>query len=435
MTDSQSRVDCITWYHEFDFGNGVRARSSHENLGGVRGVWRFIEQQLERVPFRGASVLDVGAWDGYWSFFAERQGAHVVLATDDASQRWSDESGILLARELLGSQIVVREDIAVYELAMLGRTFDVILCLGLYYHLWDPLLALTQIRHCCHRDTIVIIEGELAWSGMTPYEARYFQSPWQECVLAAPLLERLLRLAYFRVDEQVWMHPTYEGAASSDELRIERSMLVCRPFEGNNPLYTYRPHFGLQQFDDRFRDDGGDVRCRAKLSLIDMPCAVAPGAEFHATVQVTNIAGVAWRPLKLLEPQAPILSGHSLRCRNVGLDVEQAFLTKHIVPTNYANQKPVEYYRRHIEDNWLQGSVTVGVQLWDSASQRLIDQDYSRGFLAGEVRPGSSVQVTVRMRAPITPGRYILRFDMVCEYVCWFANEGSVPLTVPVTIE
>jgi hypothetical protein len=35
--------------------------------------------------------------------------------------------------------------------------------------------------------------------------------------------------------------------------------------------------------------------------------------------------------------------------------------------------------------------------------------------------------VVVRMRAPVSPGVYALRFDMVCEYVCWFANVGSTP--------
>ena len=437
MTDAQSRVDQITWYHEFDFGNGVRTRSSHENIAGVRDVWRFIEDQLERVPFGGADVLDVGAWDGYWSFLAERRGAATVLATDDASQRWptASPSGILLARELLGSRIAVREDLPVYNLAALGLTFDVILVLGVFYHLWDPLHALVQVRHCCHRDTIVIIEGELAYAGTTPYEARYFQSDWQECILAAPLLERLLQLAYFRVDEQVWMHPLSPDGTHQGELKTDRSMLVCRPFEGTNGAYTYAPHFGLHRFDDRFRATGGPAAPRgAELRLVDISSTPQAGTEFQAAIEVVNTGAAAWRALTPRAPGEPILSGHSIHYRSVWLDLDETFLRKQIVPGEYVNRDPVGHYRRYIEENWLQGGVTLGVQLWDGASGALVDQDYSRGFLGHDVLPGGSHVVTVRMRAPLAPGHYQLRFDMVCEYVCWFSSEGSSPLILDVTI-
>ena len=322
-----------------------------------------------------------------------------------------------------------------YELSAIGRTFDVILCLGVYYHLWDPLLALVQLRQCCHRDTVVVIEGELAWSGMTPYEARYFQSAWQECVLAAPLLERLLRLAYFRVDDQVWMHPVPDTVPSPGALEVDRSMLICRPFEGTNPMYTYQPHFGLRRFDDRFRGDGtGPPKRRAQLTVIELPRTVAAGDEMSAIVRVTNTGDSAWRPLRLIATQRPLLSGHSQRAPTAGLDVEQAFLAKHVVPGDYRNIDQVACYRRHIEENWLEGSVTLGVQLWDAAGQTRIDQDYSRGFLEEEMPPGGSATVSVRMRAPMSPGRYTLRFDMVCEYVCWFASEGSADLIAPVTV-
>ena len=219
MSDRQSRVDQVRWYHDFDFGDGVRGRSQHENPDGVRAVWAFIASQLAGVPFAGASVLDVGAWDGYWSFLAERRGARRVLAVDDATQRWAADSGITLARELLGSAIEVREDVSIYDLASLGQRFDVVLCLGVFYHLWDPLYGFAQLRHCCHRDTLVIIEGEVAWSGVAPDAVHYGRSSWQECVLSATALERLLGLAYLRVDEQVWMHAVPDGATADGPLQ------------------------------------------------------------------------------------------------------------------------------------------------------------------------------------------------------------------------
>ena len=85
-------------------------------------------------------------------------------------------------------------------------------------------------------------------------------------------------------------------------------------------------------------------------------------------------------------------------------------------------------YRQYIESGWLEGGVTLGLQLWDAAGQLQIDQDYGRAFLAEDLRPGESAVVTARLRAPSTPGRYLIQADMVCEYACWFAPEGGTPL-------
>ena len=70
----QRAVDGITWYHDFDFGNGLRAKSHLQNIDDIRPIWRFIEKQLDAIDFRGKSVLEIGTWDGYWRFEAERRG-------------------------------------------------------------------------------------------------------------------------------------------------------------------------------------------------------------------------------------------------------------------------------------------------------------------------------------------------------------------------
>src|SRR5262245_41146122 len=101
----QQKINAITWYHDFDFGNGLAARSQLADRWGHRPLWRFLEQQLDRIDFRGKRVLDIGCWDGYWSFYAERRGARSVLATDDQTQNWNGSRGIHLARELLQSSV------------------------------------------------------------------------------------------------------------------------------------------------------------------------------------------------------------------------------------------------------------------------------------------------------------------------------------------
>jgi tRNA (mo5U34)-methyltransferase len=107
LAEIQKRIDAVTWYHEFDFGNGLKARSTTPDVVDHRVIWAGIQARLDRVDFAGKSVLEIGCWDGYWSFYAEKRGAAEVLATDDISQNWASGQGLPLARELLNSSIAV----------------------------------------------------------------------------------------------------------------------------------------------------------------------------------------------------------------------------------------------------------------------------------------------------------------------------------------
>jgi tRNA (mo5U34)-methyltransferase len=96
----------------------------------------------------GLTVLDVGAWDGFFSFEAELRGASRVLATDSfcwGGGGWGTKAGFELARRALGSRV---EDLDIDPLelspARVG-TFDVVLFLGVLYHMRHPLLALERV--------------------------------------------------------------------------------------------------------------------------------------------------------------------------------------------------------------------------------------------------------------------------------------------------
>ena len=267
MNDLQRKVDEVNWYHEFDFGNGVRATSRTPDVAAHRKGWRFIEEQLGRIDFRDKTVLDVGAWDGYWSFFAERHGAKSVLATDDISQNWSDGRGLSLAKELLHSSISINQNLSIYKLASLDRTFDVIMCLGVYYHLLDPFYAFAQIRHCCHPGTVVLLEGNVAQGGIRDSEAQYtFGNPGLSVFIPSlPVLENLLESAYLRVQSHHLVEHSpfarlkglvqqFRHFKTLSTVFINRAFTVCAPFEGANALHPYEPPFELGRFDDRFRD-------------------------------------------------------------------------------------------------------------------------------------------------------------------------------------
>ena len=218
--DRQAEIDGVNWYHEFDFGNGLKARSRVPNIAGHRTSWQFIEQQLEKVEFRDKTVLDVGCWDGRWSFFAERRGAKSVLASDDVSQNWSNGQGLRLAREFFQSQIEVNQDLSIYSLASLGRTFDIVMCLGVYYHLLDSFFAFSQIRHCCHRNSVVLLEGEIGMA-LPPNHLIYtLDNPSVLKFLPSDkALENLLFAAYLRVTSQIWSGPHNKARALLGRLR------------------------------------------------------------------------------------------------------------------------------------------------------------------------------------------------------------------------
>jgi tRNA (mo5U34)-methyltransferase len=139
--DLRSQVEQLRWYHTIDLGRGVVTRGADDT------PIRLARLDLP-ASLAGASVLDIGAWDGFFSFEAERRGAARVVAADYYSWHgggWGSKAGFELARTALRSK-VEDVDIDVMDLSpdRVG-TFDVVFFLGVLYHLRHPLLALERI--------------------------------------------------------------------------------------------------------------------------------------------------------------------------------------------------------------------------------------------------------------------------------------------------
>jgi tRNA (mo5U34)-methyltransferase len=123
------------WWHSFELPDGTL-------ILGVCGV-ASLKNRIEQFPIpqdlRGKRVLDIGAWDGWFSFEMERRGAE-VLAIDN----W-DNPRFHQARAMLNSRVEYRQ-MDMYELTpeRVGR-FDIVLFLGVLYHLKHPLLALERV--------------------------------------------------------------------------------------------------------------------------------------------------------------------------------------------------------------------------------------------------------------------------------------------------
>lgn len=176
------RVDALPWYHSIDVGHGVV----------TKGLSRSTTVDAFMPDFRGKTVLDIGAWDGYYSFLAERRGASRVVALDhyawgvdipareaywrecaeagrmpdhgrDTVDFWQPDlpgkRGFNLARELLDSKVeAVVGDFATMDLTELG-TFDIVIYCGVLYHMKEPLACLERVRSVTRELAVVETEA------------------------------------------------------------------------------------------------------------------------------------------------------------------------------------------------------------------------------------------------------------------------------------
>ncbi|HYP12864.1 MAG TPA: methyltransferase domain-containing protein, partial [Bryobacteraceae bacterium] len=114
----------------------------------------------------GKRVLDIGPWDGYFTFEMERRGAEVV-AIDYVDLDTFRE----LHRAFDSQAEYHRMDVYELEPHKFGM-FDIVLCLGVLYHLKHPLLALEKIcaitREICVVDSFVC-DGEEYLDGQRPH--------------------------------------------------------------------------------------------------------------------------------------------------------------------------------------------------------------------------------------------------------------------------
>jgi tRNA (mo5U34)-methyltransferase len=128
------------WFHNIDL-KGVKTAPEHF-LGDYPSMkWRKFAAAIPE-DLSGKSVLDIGCNGGFYSIEMKRRGAARVLGID------SDEVYLNQARfaaKVLDLGIEFR-NLSVYDVGALGERFDIVLFMGVLYHLRHPLLALDLIR-------------------------------------------------------------------------------------------------------------------------------------------------------------------------------------------------------------------------------------------------------------------------------------------------
>jgi tRNA (mo5U34)-methyltransferase len=137
----RAEIANVNWYHQIDLGDGIVTPGVDDTPQRARAL--ELPSDLS-----GQTVLDIGAWDGFFSFEAERRGATRVLATDSfcwSGEGWGTKEGFDTARRILGSRV---EDLEIDVLDLSPEvvgTFDLVMFVAVLYHMRHPLLALERV--------------------------------------------------------------------------------------------------------------------------------------------------------------------------------------------------------------------------------------------------------------------------------------------------
>ncbi|WP_407168682.1 TIGR04290 family methyltransferase [Bradyrhizobium sp. ORS 111] len=144
------RIEALgPWFHNLDL-NGVSTAPLHF-LGDYPSVkW---QRFCDIVPddLNGMSVLDIGCNAGFYALEMKRRGAARVLGLD------TDDEYLAQARfasEVTGLEIELRK-LSAYDVGQLREKFDLVIFMGVLYHLRHPLLALDLIHEHVASDLLL----------------------------------------------------------------------------------------------------------------------------------------------------------------------------------------------------------------------------------------------------------------------------------------
>lgn len=155
------------WFHNLNL-NGVQTASDHF-LGDYPAQKFRHFQHVVPDDLSGKSVLDIGCNAGFYSLEMKRRGAERVVAVD------FDEDYLAQARfaaEVTGAEIEFHQ-LSVYDVAKLGEKFDLVIFMGVFYHLRHPLLALDLIHEHVAKDLLLFQSMQRGSNEIMPVQQDY----------------------------------------------------------------------------------------------------------------------------------------------------------------------------------------------------------------------------------------------------------------------
>lgn len=238
------------------------------------GVWKpnFDEWGLSDLKFKNKRVLDIGCLDGAYSFFAEQAGAKEVVSIDLIEPKKNKDSypqgaytndGYLYAHKAFKSKAKYVFPFSIYDInkEQFG-SFDIVLFLGVLYHLAQPILALEKINKVLKKDGIVVIESEVSRTLTQFYHKNHLKQNLrisQKQSVTSKIKSKFIHIAkdlfknqnaIFNNDTSVFWVPTTEdleryidfsGFAIEkkiDDGVLSRATYICRKVQEPNPIYA-----------------------------------------------------------------------------------------------------------------------------------------------------------------------------------------------------
>jgi tRNA (mo5U34)-methyltransferase len=229
----QEKVEALgPWFHNIDLG-GVWTAPDHF-LGDYPGEkFRRFADHLP-ADLTGKSVLDIGCNAGFYSMEMKRRGAERVLGID-SDDRYLAQAAF--AAETLGYDRIEFRNLSVYDVGALKERFDVVIFMGVLYHLRHPLLALDLIREHVVGDLMIFQSMQRGSGQVLPLEEDY---PFEEREL---FRESGYPKCYFVEREYAhdwtnWWIPNracaeamLRAAGFAIEVRAEDEVYICRRAE------------------------------------------------------------------------------------------------------------------------------------------------------------------------------------------------------------
>jgi tRNA (mo5U34)-methyltransferase len=141
------------WFHNMNLAEGVwtNSNASGPGLDYPAARWEWVKDLIGDVA--GKHCLDVGCSSGFFSLKLRQLGAASVLGVDQGEQLKAIEQA-RFATKTLGMDVEFRP-LSAYDLASLPDSYDLVLFLGVFYHLRHPMVALEAIRKVCRGRLII----------------------------------------------------------------------------------------------------------------------------------------------------------------------------------------------------------------------------------------------------------------------------------------
>ena len=259
-TNVKQRIESLgPWFHNLRLC-GLQT-APHHFLGDYPEIKFASFRHALPADLTGKTVLDIGCNAGYYSLEMKRRGASRVLGID------TDDHYLQQARfaaQVKAVDIEFRR-LSVWDIGTLGEKFDLVIFMGVLYHLRHPLLALDLIHEHVARDLmlfqsmqrgsqeIVSIESDYDFNAPAPFdhpgypklhfiEHRYSHDETNWWVPNRACVEAMLRSSGFHIEAQ-----------PEEEVYLCRWQSIPTPPDGPHCVYPGKSMVNEAKADDKFR--------------------------------------------------------------------------------------------------------------------------------------------------------------------------------------